>query len=204
MGAMKCRTRRDSIRARRGMPAEPYVFAEWKECRVGLDYHVEIEKHYYSVPHQLLRETVWARITARTIEVFHCGQRVAAHVRSSSNRKHTTLREHMPSSHRRYADWTPERLRRQAEGIGRHTSALVEIILRERTHPEQGFRACVGILRLAKTYGREPALGHPQEFHVSLPLDQQRGATRGRQESATEAGRRAPFVLVRAPCRNAC
>jgi transposase len=137
------------------LPAEPYVFAEWKECRVGLDYHVEIEKHYYSVPHQLLREKVWARITARTVEVFHRGKRVAAHVRSSSNRKHSTVREHMPSSHRRYADWTPERLRRQAGEIGRHTSALVEIILRERMHPEQGFRACIGILRLAKTHGRE-------------------------------------------------
>ena len=137
------------------LPAEPYVFAEWKECRVGLDYHVEIDKHYYSVPHQLLREKVWARITARTIEVFHRGKRIAAHVRSSSNRKHTTVREHMPSSHRRYADWTPERLRRQAGEIGRHTAALVEIILRERAHPEQGFRASIGILRLAKTYGRE-------------------------------------------------
>jgi transposase len=137
------------------LPAEPYVFAEWKQCRVGLDYHVEIDKHHYSVPHQLLREKVWARITARTIEVFHRGKRVAAHVRSSSNRKHTTVREHMPSSHQRYADWTPERLRRQAGGIGRHTAALVEIILRERAHPEQGFRACVGIVRLAKSYGRE-------------------------------------------------
>ena len=137
------------------LPAEPYVFAAWKECRVGLDYHVEIDKHYYSVPHQLLREKVWARITARTIEVFHRGQRVAAHVRSSSNRKHTTVREHMPSSHQRYADWTPERLRRQAGAIGRHTAALVEIILRERAHPEQGFRACVGIVRLAKSYGPE-------------------------------------------------
>jgi transposase len=137
------------------LPAEPYVFAEWKECRVGLDYHVEIKKHYYSVPHQLLREKVWARITARTVEVFHRGKRVAAHVRSSGNRKHTTVREHMPSSHRRYADWTPERLRRQAGEVGRNTSALVEIILRERAHPEQGFRACVGIVRLTKTYGHE-------------------------------------------------
>ncbi len=137
------------------LPAEPYVFAEWKECRVGLDYHVEIDKHYYSVPHPLLREKVWARITARTVEVFHRGQRVAAHVRSSANRKHTTVREHMPSSHRRYADWTPERLKRQAGEIGRHTAALVEIILRERAHPEQGFRASIGILRLAKTFGRE-------------------------------------------------
>jgi transposase len=137
------------------LPVEPYIFAEWKECRVGLDYHVEIEKHYYSVPHHLLREKVWARITARTIEVFCRGMRVAAHVRSSSNRGHTTVREHMPSSHRRYADWTPERLRQQAGEIGPHTSALVDIILRERTHPEQGFRACVGILRLAKSYGRD-------------------------------------------------
>jgi transposase len=137
------------------LPAEPYVFAEWKECRVGLDYHVEIDKHYYSVPHPLLREKVWARITARTVEVFHRGQRVAAHVRSSANRKHTTVREHMPSSHRRYADWTPERLKRQAGEIGHHTAALVEIILRERAHPEQGFRASIGILRLAKTFGHE-------------------------------------------------
>jgi transposase len=137
------------------MPVEPYVFAEWKQCRVGLDYHVEVDKHYYSVPHQLLREKVWARITARTIEVFHHGKRIAAHVRASSNRKHTTVREHMPSSHQRYADWTPERLRRQAGEVGRNTSALIDIIMRERTHPEQGFRAGVGILRLAKSYGCE-------------------------------------------------
>jgi transposase len=137
------------------LPAERYVFAEWKECKVGIDYHVEIDKHYYSVPHHLLREKVWVRITTRTIEVFCRGMRVAAHVRSSSNREHTTVREHMPSSHRRYADWTPERLRQQAGEIGSSTSALVETILRERAHPEQGFRACVGILRLAKSYGRE-------------------------------------------------
>jgi transposase len=98
---------------------------------------------------------MWARITARTVEVFHHGQRVAAHVRSSSNRKHTTVREHMPSSHQRYADWTLERITRQAGEIGPKTSALVEIILRERTHPEQGFRACVGIMRLVKSYGAE-------------------------------------------------
>ena len=137
------------------LPTEPYVFAAWKECGVGLDYHVEVEKHYYSVPHTLLREKVWARITARTVEVFHRGKRVAAHARSSSNRRHTTVREHMPSSHQRYADWTPESLKRRAGEIGRSTSALVEIIMRERTHPEQGFRACVGILRFGRTYGTE-------------------------------------------------
>jgi transposase len=137
------------------LPVEPYLYAEWKECKVGLDYHVEVERHYYSVPHVLLRETVWARITARTIEVFHRGKRVAAHIRSSSNRRHTTVREHMPSSHRRYADWTPERIRRQAGEIGRNTAILIEIIMRERAHPEQGFRASVGIIRLVKSHGRD-------------------------------------------------
>jgi transposase len=114
---------------------------------------IEVERHYYSVPHTLLREKVWARITARTIEIFHRGNRVAAHMRSSSDRRHTTVREHMPSSHRRYADWTPERIRRQAGEIGRNTAALIETILRERSHPEQGFRAAVGIIRLVKSYG---------------------------------------------------
>jgi transposase len=139
--------------ALKALPVEPYTFSAWKECRVALDYHVEVEKHYYSVPHTLLREKVWARLTSRTVEVFHGGKRIAVHVRSSSNRGHTTLREHMASAHLRYADWTPERLRRQAGEIGASTSALVEIILRERTHPEQGFRSCIGIIRLAKPHG---------------------------------------------------
>ena len=137
------------------LPTAPYVYAEWKQCKVGLDYHVEVEKHYYSVPYALLRATLWARITARTIELFHQGNRVAVHVRSSSNRRHTTVSEHMPSSHRRYADWTPERIQRRANEIGPKTSALIEIILRERTHPEQGFRATIGILRHATSFGHE-------------------------------------------------
>ena len=87
--------------ALQALPAEPFVFAEWKECRAGLDYHVEVDGHYYSVPHTLLRQKMWARFTARTVEVFLHGRRVAAHVRSSSNRKHTTTGEHMPSAHRR-------------------------------------------------------------------------------------------------------
>jgi transposase len=141
--------------ALKSLPAEPYTFCEWKECRAGLDYHVEVEKHYYSVPHGLLRQAMWARFTAHTVEVFHRGKRVATHVRSSSNRKHTTVREHMPSSHRRHADWTPERIKRLAADIGAKTSPLIEIILREKPHPEQGFRACIGILRHVKTFGAE-------------------------------------------------
>ena len=155
------------------LPAEPYVYAEWKQCRAGLDYHVEVERHYYSVPHTLLRETMWARITARTVELFHRGKRVAAHVRSSSNRKHTTVREHMPSSHRRYADWTPERIQRQAGEIGPKTSALVAIILRERAHPEQGFRACIascGTPRaLAVSAWRLPVTGRSRSARAPTP-----------------------------------
>ncbi len=135
------------------LPQESYAYAEWCERKLGLDYHVELDKHYYSAPHQLLKQRLWVRLTARTVEIFHQGQRVAAHVRTSSNRGHTTVRAHMPSSHRRYADWTPERLKRSAAEIGPNTAALVEVILRERTHPEQGFRSCLGIVRLARSYG---------------------------------------------------
>ncbi|MDX2258790.1 MAG: IS21 family transposase [Hyphomicrobiaceae bacterium] len=137
------------------LPTEPYEFAAWKEVKAGLDYHVEVEKHFYSVPHALIKEKMWARITARTVEVFHNGRRITSHVRSSSNRKHTTIDEHMPSSHRRYAEWTPERITRRAAEIGPSTSALIEIIIAERRHPEQGFRASIGIIRLAKGYSRE-------------------------------------------------
>jgi len=132
--------------ALKSLPIEPYTYAQWKECKPGIDYHVEVEKHYYSVPYQLMREKMWARITARTVEV---------HVRSSSNRRHTTVREHMPSSHRRFADWTPEQLNRRAGEIWPSTSALAQIILRERPHPEQGFRSSIGIISLAKSYGHE-------------------------------------------------
>jgi transposase len=82
------------------LPCEPYVYAEWKKCRAGLDYHVDIGRHYYSVPHQLLRQELWVRITARTVEIYHKGQRVAAHQRTSGNRQHSTVRDHMPAHHR--------------------------------------------------------------------------------------------------------
>ena len=175
------------------LPTEPFEFATWKECKVGFDYHVEVEKHYYSVPHALLREKAWARITARTVEVFHNGKRVAAHVRSSSNRRHTTLGEHMPASHRRHADWTPERIQRKAGEIGRSTAILVEIILRERTHPEQGFRACLGIIRLAKSYSvdrLEAACAHALEIgarsYRSVVSILQTHRDRNRPASATD------------------
>lgn len=139
----------------RPLRRDAYEYAEWKQRRAGLDYHVEVAKHYYSVPHTLAREKLWARITARTVEVFHKGKRVATHIRGSGNRHHTTISEHMPSSHRRYASWTLERIRREASSSGPNSEALIEIVLRGKPHPEQGFRSCIGILRLAKSHGPE-------------------------------------------------
>jgi transposase len=137
------------------LPAEPYVYAEWRARRVGLDYHLDIDGHYYSVPYRFAREQVEVRLTARTVEVFRKGERIAAHLRTSGNGRHTTVPEHMPSSHRRHADWTIERIRREAAAIGPSTALLCELILEHRPHPEQGFRACLGIVRLVKPFGRE-------------------------------------------------
>ena len=137
------------------LPPTPYEYAEWKRCRVNIDYHVDIDKHFYSVPFRLLREEVEARIAAKTVEIFHRGKLVAAHQRSLRGHRPTTVADHMPSSHRRYRDWTHERILREATSIGDDTAALVEVILRSRPHPEQGFRSCIGILRLAKRYDPE-------------------------------------------------
>jgi len=137
------------------LPVEPYVFCEWRTCRVGIDYHVEIAAHYYSVPHRFARAQVDGRLTARTVEIFLKGERIAAHMRMSGNHGHTTIAEHMPSSHRRYTGWTIERIRADARLIGPATAALCELILEQRSHPEQGFRACLGIVRLARTFGAE-------------------------------------------------
>jgi transposase len=145
-------TERDALL---GLPAQPYVYAEWRRCRAGLDYHVELYGHWYSVPSRLVREEIEARITERVVELFHRGTRIACHIRSPLRGRHTTISEHMPSAHRRYADWTPARLRREATAIGPSTAALVEQILHAKPHPEQGFRACLGILRLVRAWGAE-------------------------------------------------
>jgi transposase len=137
------------------MPAEPYAYAEWRRCRAGLDYHVEVYGHFYSVPYRLMREVIEARVTDQTIELFHQNNRIACHVRNPRQHRHTTIAEHMPSSHRRHAEWTPTRLLREAEAIGSSTIALVERILAAKPHSEQGFRACLGILRLVRSYGPE-------------------------------------------------
>jgi len=137
------------------LPTTDYVFAEWRLARVNLDYHVEAAGFLYSVPHALIREQVDVRLTARTVEVFHRGQRVAAHDRRHGGQRHGTDPEHMPSSHRRYAEWTHARFERWAREIGPETEGLVIAILHGRPHPEQGFRTCLGVLRLYR--GLAPA-----------------------------------------------
>jgi transposase len=139
--------------ALKALPSAPYQYAEWKKCRVAPDYHIEIADHYYSVPSRLIREMVEARITDTTVEILHKGVRVASHARSHVRYRHTTISEHMPSAHRRYAEWTPARMMREAAKIGPATIALIEAIMKAKPHPEQGFRACLGILRLARSYG---------------------------------------------------
>ncbi len=135
------------------LPAVPYAFGEWKKCRVGPDYHVEVTGHYYSVPYQLVKKQVDVRFTATTVECFHKGKRVAAHARSLRKKHHTTVAEHMPKAHRAYAEWTPRRLIRWAESIGPATAMAVATIMEARAHPQQGFRSCLGLLRLGKSFG---------------------------------------------------
>ena len=140
--------------AMRPLPPRPYEYAEWKTVRVHMDYHVEIHRHCYSVPYQLIKQQLQARITAHTVELIHKGRRVASHLRSR-RRGHTTVPAHMPRSHRAQAEWTPQRLIRWAEKTGPSTAAVVERIMAARAHPEQGFRSCMGIMRLGDRYGEK-------------------------------------------------
>ncbi len=134
------------------LPATPYEYAEWKKVRVNIDYHVAIDKHYYSVPYQLVKQQLEARVTANTVELLHKGKRLASHRRSYQPGRHTTVNAHMPKAHREYAEWTPERLVRWAGESGPATAKLVETILTSRPHPQHGFRACLGLMRLGKRY----------------------------------------------------
>ena len=135
------------------LPAEPYVYAEWKKARVHIDYHVAIEGHYYSVPYALIKREVEVRITGNTIECFHRGNRVASHRRSHQKGRHTTVPAHMPEAHRQAGEWSPERLAKWAASIGPATEKLIRTVMASRKHPQQAYRSCLGILRLGKAYG---------------------------------------------------
>lgn len=138
------------------LPQTRFELAEWKVgARVNLDYHVELERSYYSVPYQLAHQEVDIRWTVSTVEIFHQQKRVASHIRLRERHKYSTLTEHMPRSHQAHAEWTPSRILTWAGEVGPATRALAEKILQDRPHPEQGYRACLGILRLEKGHTRE-------------------------------------------------
>jgi transposase len=142
--------------ALRPLPTERFDYGEWKiECGVNLDYHVDVDGHYYSVHYGLVHEQVDVRIGTATVEIFHRNRRVAAHLRSYQKGGFTTLPEHMPALHRKHAEWTPERVAHWAGTVGPKTRALVEAIMVERRHPEHGYRSWLGLMRLGERYGKD-------------------------------------------------
>ena len=141
----------------RPLPVTPFEIAAWKKARVGIDYHVEIDGHYYSVPYQHAKAAVDVRLTSRTVEVYLDGQRIAAHGRvldvARHRGRHTTVRAHMPASHQHAGEWTPERLVAWAGKVSEHTQKFVEAVIASRSHPEQGYQSALGVLRLGKEFG---------------------------------------------------
>lgn len=139
--------------ALKALPCTPYEYAEWKKARVNIDYHVEVDRRYYSVPYQLVKEQVDIRLTATTVEILFKNKRVASHPRIHRQGGFTTLHEHMPKSHQKYLEWTPSRIIQWAEQQGGPmTKKLITAVLDSRPHPEQGFRSCLGIMRIGKHY----------------------------------------------------
>lgn len=137
------------------LPERPYEFALWKKAKVNIDYHVEFERHYYSVPYALGRQTVYVRATESTLEIFYQGQRIASHLRSTLPGRLSTQTEHMPPAHQHYQEWSPDRFTRWAQTIGPHTTQLIQAVLGSRKHPQQAYRSCLGILHLTQRYGEE-------------------------------------------------
>ena len=136
------------------LPATPYEYAQWKKARVNIDYHIEVEGHYYSVPHTLVKHALDVRITTMVIECLHEGKRVASHARSTRRGAHTTVTDHMPKAHQKHLDWSPGRFLNWALSIGPSTRDIVHWQLTHKPHPEMGYRACLGLLNLARRYGK--------------------------------------------------
>jgi transposase len=141
--------------ALRSLPHERYVITAWKKAKIHIDYHVEVEKTYYSAPCTLIGETVDISYTYTVIEIYHKGTRVASHMRVHQRGAFVTDPAHMPHEHRNFLEWTPERIKLWGEKTGAHTRMLIEAIMEHRVHPEHGFRSCLGIVRLAKLYTPE-------------------------------------------------
>lgn len=141
--------------ALRPLPADRYQLARWKKARVNIDYHVELDRHYYSVPYTLIHRLVEIRFSETVVEIFDRGQRVASHRRSRLPGRATTCSQHRPKCHRRYLQWSPSRLISWASKIGPNCAALVRKMLASRRYPEQSYRSCLGLLRLATTFGEQ-------------------------------------------------
>ena len=141
--------------ALRPLPASRYEFARWKRAKLGIDYHLEFEGHFYSAPYRLARQEVEVRATNQVVEIYHKGARVASHVREYGKRRFVTNPEHMPASHRAHLEWTPSRLVRWGAEAGPAVAELAEAMMRTRPHPEHGYRACLGLMQLEKQYGKE-------------------------------------------------
>lgn len=139
--------------ALRPLPTHPYEFTQFKKARVHIDYHVELDMHYYSIPYQLIGKEIGLRFTPERIECWYQGKQIALHVRSYKKGMHTTLPEHMPKSHRKHLEWTPGRFLNWATQIGAATTRFVKHLLECKPHPEQGYRSCLGLLNLEKRYG---------------------------------------------------
>ena len=136
------------------LPQAEYVYAEWRKAKPGIDYHVEVDRRFYSVPHALVGQVLELRLTATTVEVLHKGQRVATHPRTGQGR-FSTCTEHMPKSHQAHRDWSPGRFLRWAQDIGPCTAEVITRQLEGRPHPEHGYRACLGLLNLGRRYSRQ-------------------------------------------------
>ena len=143
--------------ALRPLPPTRYEYAEFHKARVNIDYHIEVLGHYYSVPYELKGEQLDVRLSARMVEALHKRRRVAAHLRDDRKGLHTTDASHMPRAHQEHLAWTPSRIIHWAGTIGAHCAQAVQHIIDSRMHPEQGYRAALGIIRLAGRGGYEPA-----------------------------------------------
>jgi len=137
------------------LPDNRYEYALWKKATVNIDYHIEVDRHYYSVPYQLVRKKVDLRLTSRTVEVLYKNRRVTSHLRNYHKGGFTTLAEHMPEKHKKYLEWTPSRIIKWAGEAGPNTKKMITEILDSRQHPQQGYRSCLGIMRLGKRYSPE-------------------------------------------------
>ena len=139
----------------KALPAERFQLREWKKAKVHIDYHVAVHGTFYSVPYTLIGKEVDVCLTAATVAVIFEGKRVASHLRTYKKNVYVTLEEHRPPAHRKHLAWTPERMRRWGEDIGPRTGAMIEAIIESAVHPDQSYRRCLGLFRLAKRFGND-------------------------------------------------